>query len=93
MKRFAPILIGLLHAILSFLTLIFVISNTTTFLFSMGYTFIHILIPGILVPAGIILYRIIKKNSAWWIVGIGCLISLATTFAHFAFIVSASSAI
>ena len=93
MKRFSPIMIGLLHGVFSFLILVLVISSDPSVIFSSGYAWVFVLIPGVCVPAGIVLHRILKKNHAWWIVGLGCVISFATTVMHIVLIVSGSAVV
>ena len=82
MKRFHPLLIALLHAAVSFAMLILVVSSNPANLFSLGYALVFVLMPGIIVPVGIIWHGIQSRTYSWWLVGLGCVISIATTFTH-----------
>ena len=92
MLRFLPLMMGVMHAVCSFLALILSIA-IDVYIFSDGYIWGVILIPGGIVPLGIILYSVLTKNSSWWIVVLGCVASVATTLAHITLIGAASTVV
>ena len=92
MLRFLPLVIGVMHAVCSFLALILSI-EVGVYIFSGGYVWTVIFIPGGIVPLGIILYSVLTKNSSWWIVVLGCVASVATTLAHITLIGAASTVV
>ena len=92
MLRFLPLMIGVIHAVCSFLALILSIEVGVD-IFSDGYVWTVIFIPGGIVPLGIILYSVLTKNSSWWIVVLGCVASVVTTLAHIALIVTTSTVV
>lgn len=93
MKRFSPILIGLIHTAISLVVLIATVFIDFFTIFSFEYVWGFVFIPSVLVPIGIIFHRILKRNSTWWAVGLGCVISIATSFTHIAFIILSSGGI
>jgi len=92
-SRIAPILWGLLHALVSVLIVGAVIASNPAGLLAGSYVWAFVFIPAVLVPVSLVVHRLIKKTTVWWAVALGCVISIVASLAHLWIIIVTATAI
>ena len=86
MKRYMPIVFGLLHLVLTGALFFLILVADPAAFFSIGYLLFFVLLPGLGVPVAIVRQRKKTANASRWFVLTGCGISMIATFTHFYFV-------